>query len=86
MANGTMSTTLDTLKVADALQKEGGFSEQQAHTLAEQFGEMANSQLVTKEFLKSELEKQELRMTIKFAAVLVAILSFFQVLEHFLLR
>ena len=97
MANGSMSATIDTLKVADALQKEGGFSEQQAHTLAEQFGEIANNQLVTREYLDykleglehkieavaSKIEKLELRMTIKIGVVVAAVLTLFKMLESF---
>lgn len=60
-----------------------GFEEKQAKAIAETFGNLANEQLVTKEYLKNELEKMELRLTIKLTVVIAAVVGFFKVMETF---
>lgn len=59
-----------------------GFEEKKARVLAETFGKLANEN-VTKEDLKNELEKLELRLTIKMAVVVAAVVGFFRVMEKF---
>lgn len=80
------TTTLDTLKIAEKFEA-AGLEEKKAKALAETLGNLANDQLVTKEYfdskLKSELEKLEFRMTIKMAVIVVAVLTFFKMIEPF---
>ncbi|MBI4359519.1 MAG: hypothetical protein HY564_00295 [Candidatus Jacksonbacteria bacterium] len=82
-----MTTTLDTLKLAEKF-TIAGFEEKKARALAETFGNLANEQLVTKEYfdfkLKNELEKLELRLTIKTTVVVTAVITFFKLVEGFL--
>ena len=76
------TATFDTLKLAEDF-ITGGFNEKEAHVLAEKFGLLANEHSVTKETLKNELEKLELRLIIKIAVLVTAILGFFRVMEAF---
>lgn len=81
-----MTTTLDTLKLAEKFIL-AGFEEKKARILAETFGNLANEQLVTKEYfdfkLRNELEKLELRLTIKTAVIVTAVVTFFQLMGNF---
>ena len=77
-----MANAVDTLKLSEEL-VAAGFEKDKARVLAEQFGELANEHLVTKEYLKSELEKMELRLTIKMAVIVTATLTFFKIIEGF---
>ena len=73
--------TFDTLKLSEDF-THAGFEEKKARVLAETFGKLANEN-VTKEDLKNELEKLELRLTIKMAVVVAAVVGFFRVMEKF---
>lgn len=75
------TTTFDTLKLSEDF-TDAGFEKKEARVLAETFGKLASTN-VTKEDLKNELEKFELRLTIKMAVIITAILSFFKVMEAF---
>jgi len=79
--------TFDTLKLSEGFVAVG-FDEKKAKALAETFGELANNQLVTKEFLRNEMEKLEskmekleLHLTIKMAIIITAVLTFFKAIE-----
>ena len=75
--------TFDTLKIAENF-AQAGFDEQKSRTLANQFGKLANNdEVVTKDFLKSELEKFQLKLTIRMAVIVTAVLSFFKIIETF---
>lgn len=82
----TTTTTFDTLKLSDKF-IAAGIDEKHARVFAETFGELANDQLVTKEYLdfklKNEFEKLELRMTIKTAVIVAAVVGFFRIMEAF---
>jgi len=65
--------TFDTLKYANAL-KKAGVSQEQAEAQAGALSEILElnlQELVTKSDLKQELAQLELRMTIKFGAMMV---------------
>jgi hypothetical protein len=67
----------DTLEFARRL-KGAGFSDQQAEVLAEATRDLVADEMVTKNFLQSELEKLAMRLTIRMgtlAAVSVAALA-----------
>ena len=68
----------DTLKFVEKLEA-GGFTHQQAKAAAEAFSEATNQELVTKRdlervelALRSDIEKLEMRMTIKLGGLIVA--------------
>ena len=73
---------LDTLKIAEKFEA-AGFEKRKAKALAGEFGELVNSQIVTKEYLDSRLERLELRVTIKIAVIIAAVLTFFKMIEPF---
>lgn len=77
-----MTTTLDTLKLAEKFIL-AGFEEKKARTLAETFGNLANEQLVTKEYLDFKLKDLELRLTVKTAVIITAVITFFKIMENF---
>lgn len=67
-----MSATLDTLKLAKRF-RDAGASEQLAEEIAEAMRETREAdfnQLVTKEYLRSELIQLEQRMTIKLGVMM----------------
>jgi len=78
MANGTV----DTMKLVEKFEA-AGFEESKAKALAEEFGELVNNQIVTREYLDNRLERLELRMTIKTAIIFAAVLTFFKMIEPF---
>ena len=87
---GMTSPTFDTLKLSEEL-LAAGFEEKAARVLAEKFGELANEHLVTKEYLdfkigelRNELKNLELRLTIKLAIIVFAVLTFFELVNRFL--
>ncbi len=75
------TTVVDTLKLAEEF-SEAGFEEKKAKILAEKIGTLANDHLVTQFSLRNELEKLELRLTIKMTVIVTAVLSFFKVMEN----
>jgi len=81
--DGGMNTSvIDTLGLADEF-ADAGFDKSKARILAAKFGELANERFVTKEDLRNELEKLELRLTIKMAIVMTAVIGLFKVMDKF---
>ena len=69
--------SFDTLEFSRRL-KGAGFSDQQAEVLAEATRDLVADEMVTRNFLQSELEKLSMRLTIRMgtiAAVCVAALA-----------
>ncbi len=65
--------TFDTLSIAKRL-KSSGFSEPQAEALAHEIQEAASEDhLVTREYLKDQLEKVEMRLVVKLGAMIMAL-------------
>lgn len=65
--------TFDTLAITKRL-KHNGFTEPQAEAIAKEIQEAANEDhLVTREYLRNELEKLELRVVLKLGGMIVAL-------------
>ena len=65
---------LDTLSYARRL-KASGFSDQQAETLADATKELVADQMVTKDFLASEMDKLSMRLTIRMGTIAVVVVG-----------
>ena len=64
----------DTLSYARRL-KASGFSDQQAETLADATKELVADQMVTKDFLASEMDKLSMRLTIRMGTIAVVVVG-----------
>lgn len=65
------SSVFNAITYANKL-KEAGMATRIADIEAEQMSDLINNDLVTKSFLASELNKLELKLTIKLGAIMVA--------------
>lgn len=75
--------TFDTLSIAKRL-KAGGFTEPQAEALAHEIQESSQEDhLVTRDFLRTELEKVEMRMTIRVGGMIIALGSVLIAIKYF---
>lgn len=75
----------DTLKFVEKLES-GGFSAQQARAAAEAFADATSQELATKSdvaILRSDMEKMELRLTVKLGAMIVALGGFMAAIKFF---
>ena len=78
-----MSAMIDTLQTAEDL-KAAGMPETQAKAVSRVLGgALEGGDLVTKGFLKSELEGMEARLTLKLTAIVGALLALFKMLDVF---
>jgi len=75
-------TAHDTLKIAKEL-AAAGFEEKKAQALAEQFGELANEHFVTKEYLDFKLKELKYQMMFGLGGLMVAVLTFFELVSRF---
>lgn len=77
-----MTMLFDTLKLTDDF-KAVGSDEPKARALAEKFRHLADDHLVTKEYLDCKLQEQSYTLTLRVGGLIVAVLTFFRVMEHF---
>ena len=79
-----MSTIVyDTLKLAEGF-RNSGFTEQQAKSLANGLGTLANDHMVTREYLDFKLREVQLRLTVSLGGLMAGIIAFFKVMDKFL--
>lgn len=80
--------TLDTYNFVERL-TQAGMEARQAKAIVDGLKNVSLENVATKEdilTLKNELEKLELRMTIKTAVIVAAVIGFFRVMESFFSR